>query len=119
MARVYTDRQGKVVIKVFEPTEKPIFEFDEDNIFDKDQPLAWEQAINHVEVKTTQMEPGQIQNILQDLEEFSIPAGEEVKRTYTFTATPAIDIQEPEIEADNDVSVKDYKAYAWDRYVAS
>lgn len=113
LARVYVDRQGRVVIRVFKPTAKPIFEFNNDNIFDKDQPLAWERTINNVEVKTNPLRPGLLEDIVQDTEEFVVPAGGEVKQIYSFNITPVVDVQPPEIEADDSISVKEYTAYAW------
>lgn len=113
LARVYTDREGRVVIRVFEPTADPIFEFENSNIFDKDQPLAWEDTINHVEVKSIPLQPGELEVMVQDTEGFTVPAGSEVEQTYSFSTSPVVDVRQPEIETDGDVNIKEYTAYAW------
>ena len=113
LARVYTDRQGRVVIRVFDTAVKPLFEFDGHNIFNKDQPLAWGKTVNHVEVKTSPLQPGPLVNVVHETEGFSLAAGAELKQTYTFSMTPVIDVMAPEIASEGSVVVKDYTAYAW------
>jgi len=113
IGQAYCDREGIIVVEVFRPSPVSKFEFNEDNIYNKDHPLDWGKLINYVEVRATPRVPGPEEVVYQDTEAFTVPAGGEVMRTHIFSATPVIDVQALTITADPDVSVKSYTVYAW------
>lgn len=113
IGQVYCDREGIIVVEVFRPSPVSKFEFNEDNIYNKDHPLDWGKLINYVEVRATPRVPGPEEVVYQDTETFTIPAGEKITRTHIFNFTPVVDAQEPVITAGPEIQVKEYTAYAW------
>lgn len=114
LARLYCDREGRVVMTVFEPADYPLYEFTKDwSIIDMDHPLAWSQITNVVEVKSSPLAPGPTEEIYRSLEVITVPAGGEYSETIRFNEVPCLEVQAPSITAGPNVYVKSYTIYAW------
>ena len=114
LSQVYCDREGIIVVEVFRPSPVSKFEFNEDNIYNKDHPLDWGKLINYVEVRATPRVPGPEELVYQDTEPFVVPSGTTVTRTYFYESKPVIEAQEPVVTTESeDVTVKSYTPYAW------
>ncbi|MDQ7794158.1 MAG: hypothetical protein RDU89_07060 [bacterium] len=114
--RVYCDRDGRIVVQVYEPPPDPQFTFDRSNVFRKDHPVPWWQVVNYVEVRTSPRMLSEPLQVHSSTEAFVVPAGGEVERVHAFDSQPVTEAQVPEIEAGPDVTVADWHAYA-DRMV--
>ena len=114
MGQCYCNREGKIVLEVYEAPETVSFEYTRANVFAFDSPLRWSEMVNYVEARSTPRVPSAEQEIVNDPEvPFTVPAGGAVTKTYFYWMTPCIDVQTPVITADPDISVTDHTAYAW------
>jgi len=113
LGQCYCNRDGKVVVEVYEESTLSSFTYDGDNIFDLDHPLKWSEMVNRVEVQATPRVPLAEEDLVVDVEEISVPAYSSVTRTFFFTQSPCIDVQEPTIVGGAHVTVDAWTAYAF------
>ncbi len=114
LAMVYCDRDGKIVVKQYTEPATTAFDFDEDNIFTKEHPLAWSEMANSIEVTATPLAASAQTEIYADLEEFAIGADEQVTKFYIFTHAPCTDVQQPTFtQSGADIHIETYTVYAW------
>jgi len=112
LAVAYCDRYGKIALKVISPDPNPMFEFDMDNIFGKDNPSS-EDEINYVEVVSSPRKPGNLEYVHDDSDEVELLPGDKLSITYFYSSSPVVDAEMTEITAGADISILEYKAYSW------
>lgn len=115
LAVCFCDREGRIIMKLFENEANSRWTFDTDsNIFNKTNPLAWDEMVNAIEIIATPRKPGIEEVLYEDTDEIEVPAGETVSRFYMFNFSPVIDLQEPEItQSGADIIINDYTEYSW------
>jgi hypothetical protein len=69
--------------------------------------------VNYVEAQAQPRVASAETEIVYDAEVFTVPAGGSVTKTHFFISAPCIDVQEPAITADPDITVDSWTAYAW------
>ncbi|MBU9711057.1 hypothetical protein [Evansella tamaricis] len=115
LGQVYQDRQG--VVRV----EGPSFLRDErtqsqtylsrDDYFDKDQPIAWSEIANYIEVQTNPLRPSPtVEEVYVSNEPESIEAGQNRTITVYYNERPVLD---PTASIDGTGSIANVNYYAW------
>lgn len=90
MSFVYCDRNGKVVVKAYDPGETAVVEFNSDNYYKRDNPLRWSEMVNYLEVVAKPRAPSAMPVVVySDTDTFGVSGnGGTVERTYYFDKTP-------------------------------
>ncbi len=113
LGQCYCDRDGKVVLDIYTPPALNAYAYTTGNVFDISRPLAWSQMVNRVEAQAQPRTADVEQDIVNDSEAITVPAGSSVTKTHFFLLTPCIDVLAPTITGGADITVTDYTAYAW------
>ncbi len=113
MGQCYCDRDGKLVLEVYQAPSLNPFAYTTANTFTFDHPLQWSQMVNYVEAQAQPRVPSAEQNIVTDVEVITVPAGGTVTKLHFYSFSPCVDVQAPVITADPDVTVDSYTAYSW------
>lgn len=115
LARVYCDRQGRIVIKVSNPYEQAVYTFDRDkSLVDIEQPLSWSTTKNLVEIKATSRKLKPLETLYDSTESFTIPANSKIQHTYEFSSKPVHNVQAVTFpNGANGVTVTNYEKYCW------
>ncbi len=113
MGQCYCDRDGKLVLEVYQAPSLNPFAYTTANTFTFDHPLQWSQMVNYVEAQANPRVPSAEQNIVTDVEVITVPAGGTVTKLHFYSFSPCVDVQAPVITADPDVTVDSYTAYSW------
>jgi hypothetical protein len=113
LGQCYCDRDGKVVLDIYDAPTLNAYSYTTGNVFEFDRPLAWTQMANYVEARATPRELSAEQDIVLDTEVITIPAGSTKTKTHFFTVSPCQDIVAPVIVGGADVTVSAYSAYSW------
>ena len=113
LGQVYVDRDGKVVVEIYQEPAAISFEYHRGNVWGIDHPLKWSEMVNRLEVRSSPRMASAEEEIVGDEEEFSINPGASVTKTHFYTFSPCVDVQEPTIEGGADITVAAWTAYAW------
>jgi hypothetical protein len=113
LGQCYCDRDGKVVLDIYDAPTLNAYAYTTGNVFEFDRPLAWTQMANYVEARATPRELSAEQDIVLDTEVITIPALSTKTKTHFFTVSPCQDIVAPVIVGGADVTVSAYTAYSW------
>ncbi len=113
MGQCYCNRDGKIVLEVYQAPSLNPFAYTEANTFNFDHPLKWSEMVNYVEAQAMPRTPSAEIDIVTDIESFTVPALGTVTKLHFYTSSPCIDVQAPVIVADPDITVSAYTAYAW------
>lgn len=114
LGRVFCDRQGRVVVTTFSTTPYPLYTFDYDkSIIDLDRPFALGQITNYVEVKAKPRQLQPLTEVYRSAEPIVLQPGEVYTETITFNELPVMNIQQPQLVADEGIIVSNFQTYAW------
>jgi len=113
MGQCYCNRDGKIVLEVYSAPSLNPFEYTSGNVFDIDHPLQWSQMVNYVQARATPRELSVEQDIVTDVEVFTVPALSSVTKLHYYISSPCKDVTAPTIVGGADITVSAYTAYAW------
>jgi hypothetical protein len=115
MAYVYCDREGKIIMKKWEVPESSQFIFDMDNTFDIDNPLAWSEIVNYIEVKSNPYRPvASAQTIYEDDDTVTVPAGDTVTLFCMYSENPCVEVATPDfMQSGADIEIQSVTKYSW------
>lgn len=94
LAVVYCDRQGRICMKPWTVPSTERTTIDRSQYMTKDNPLAFSEIVNYVEVVAKPRALDVEQQIFKDDEDFEIAAGATVERFCIFTKSPADDVDQ-------------------------
>jgi len=117
---VYCDRDGLIVITPYADEATPSYTLSSDLYFTKDQPLAFSEIVNYVEVRAKPRSPGTQEVIYSDTESLVVPGAVdgvngEAERWCIFNASdPCIDVQTATWTATGGtITLKSQVDYSW------
>jgi hypothetical protein len=97
LARLYCDRMGRVVMRIFQPLPNTVYTFTPDtSIIDIDHPLQWAQVVNQVEVTSSPLQKvATSEEIFKTDEPIVLGPNEILKQEFYFTTVPAAEVEAP------------------------
>jgi hypothetical protein len=120
MGTVYCDRYGRIVITPYVNAPATSYTLSADRYFTKDNPLAFSEIVNYVEVQATPRSPGTQEVIYSDTESLVVPGAVdgvngEAERWCIFNASdPCIDVQTATGTATGGtITLKSQVDYSW------
>ncbi|MNU34914.1 hypothetical protein D3C71_235010 [compost metagenome] len=113
LARTYCDRQGRIIMRIFEPPEKAIYSYSDDkSLFNTSFPIASPGVVNSVSVQANYRVLDAQTQIFSLTTAIRVPANSTIVETIAFDNFPATEIQAPVMPASN-VTIASYEAFAW------
>jgi len=114
LARTYCDRQGRIVMRIFEPPEKALYSYSDDkSLFNTSFPISTPGVVNSVSVQANYRTLDPQSQIFSLSTPILIPANSTVVETIIFDNTPATNVQAPVATLDPAITISEYQAYAW------
>lgn len=112
---VYCDHEGRIVIKPYADASTARTSLTRSKFYNKDQPLAFTEIVNYVEVIAQPRTLGSLVEIFNDSEDFEIAAGAKVKRFCIYNVSdPCMDIATPEFtQSGADIHIESWTDYTW------
>lgn len=115
IVNVYCNKYGVIFVRNnMQATGDVIVAYSADNTYEGvDQPLAWSNIVNYVEVVSNSYEPDVEQSVYKDTNKLVIPASSSIEVVYNFNNAPVVVANEPIISGSELVIITSYVSYAW------